>query len=40
MELINVDDKYDENKLLSWVICYVLSFFNLINLNVHIINTC
>ena len=40
MELIRQDDEYDENKLLFWVICHVLSLLSLINLNVYVINTC
>ena len=40
MELIGQDDEYDKNKLLFWVICDVLLFLSLINLNMYIINTC
>jgi len=40
MELIKQDDEYDENKLLFWLICYVLSLLNFINLNVYVTNTC
>ena len=36
-ELIRQDD---ENKLLFWVICNILSHLSLINLNVYVINTC
>ena len=40
MELIGQDDEYDKNKLLFQVICDVLLFLSLINLNMYIINTC
>ena len=33
-------DEYDENKLLFWIICNILSLLNLSNLNVYVINTC
>ena len=40
MGLIRQFDTYDENKLLFWVICNILSLLNLSNLNVYVINTC
>ena len=40
MELYSQDNEYDKNKLLFWVICNVLSFLSLINLNGYVINKC
>ena len=40
MELIRQDDEDGEKKLLFWVICNILSPLGIINLNVHVINTC
>ena len=37
---IDLDDEYDEKRLLFWVICYVLSLLSLINLNLCVINKC
>ena len=37
-ELIRQGEEYDENKLLFWVICHVLSFLSLVNLNMYIIH--
>ena len=37
---IDLDDEYDEKRLLFWVIFYVLSLLSLINLNLCVINKC
>ena len=40
MQLIRQVEEYDENKLFFWLICHILLFLSLINLNMYIINTC